>query len=133
MPRIRRTNLPPALLLHLLERIRSRGIQADQLRLLAEWLDTEPEVPAGRWFKRFPGMIACGEGDLVRTFLIPAKCQTVPKSSDPGEYGGSLSSLQGSLCAREAGGDNAMAAEERIPTESRRYHCNNSGATARSD
>lgn len=51
MPRIRRQNLPPRLLAHLLDRIRTRHISADQLGLLAEWLDSAPEVPAGRWFK----------------------------------------------------------------------------------
>ncbi len=40
-----------------------------QLGLLARWLATDPEVPEGRWFKRFPEMIACGEGALVKTFL----------------------------------------------------------------
>jgi hypothetical protein len=73
MPRIRRQNLPPRLLAHLLDRIQSRHISADQLGLLAEWLDSAPEVPAGRWFKRFPGMVVCGEGDLVRTFLLPGQ------------------------------------------------------------
>jgi len=37
---------------------------------LADWLDSEPEVPEGRWFKRFSGMTVCGEGELVKTFLI---------------------------------------------------------------
>jgi len=37
--------------------------------LFADWLDSEPEVPNERWFKRFPGMIVCGEGELVKTFL----------------------------------------------------------------
>jgi hypothetical protein len=32
-------------------------------------LDSEPEVPEGKWFKRLPGMIVCGEGELVKTFL----------------------------------------------------------------
>jgi hypothetical protein len=36
---------------------------------LADWLDTEPEVPDEKWFKRFPGMIVCGENELVKTFL----------------------------------------------------------------
>jgi len=45
MPKIRRQHLPPALLDHLLDRIRSREIAADQLGLLAEWLDSGPEVP----------------------------------------------------------------------------------------
>jgi hypothetical protein len=69
MPKIRRHNLPPALLEHLLERIRLREVSATQLGLLADWLDKEPEVPEGKWFKRFPQMIACGEGELLKTFL----------------------------------------------------------------
>jgi len=69
MPRVRRNNLPPALLEHLLDRIRTRNISADQLGLLAEWLDNAPEVPTGRWFKKFPDMIVCGEGELIKTFL----------------------------------------------------------------
>jgi len=71
MPKVRRQNLPPALLHHLLLRIQERSIAADQLGLLAEWLDRQPEVPAGRWFKRFPGMTVCGEGELIKTFLTP--------------------------------------------------------------
>jgi hypothetical protein len=39
------------------------------LELFATWLDTEPDVPAGKWFKRFPEMIVCGDGEFVRTFL----------------------------------------------------------------
>jgi hypothetical protein len=69
MPKIRRQNLPPALLNHLLDRVRSRQISADQLGALADWLDTQPEVPSGKWFKRFTGMIVCGEGELIKTFL----------------------------------------------------------------
>jgi hypothetical protein len=69
MPKIRRHNLPPALLNHLLDRIRLREISAEQLGLLADWLDAEPEVLEGEWFKRFSGMIVCGEGELVKTFL----------------------------------------------------------------
>jgi hypothetical protein len=69
MPKVRRRNIPRAVLNHLLDRIRDREISAEQLGLLAEWLDQEPEVPEGKWFKSFPGMIACGEGDLIKTFL----------------------------------------------------------------
>jgi len=57
----------------LLDRIQQRRISADQLGLLAAWLDTQPAVPEGKWFKRFPGMILCGEGELVRTFLVPGQ------------------------------------------------------------
>lgn len=73
MPKVRRQNLPPALLHHLLDRIEQRRVSAGQIGLLAAWLDTEPEVPAGKWFKRFPGLTACGEGELVKTFLVPGQ------------------------------------------------------------
>lgn len=46
-----------------------REIGAEQLGFLAQWLDSEPEVPAGPWFKRLPGLIVCGEGEWVKTFL----------------------------------------------------------------
>jgi len=57
------------LLNHLLDRITERQISANQLSQFADWLVTEPEVPAGRWFKRFAEMIVCGEGELVKTIL----------------------------------------------------------------
>ena len=69
MPKVRRADIPPPLLQHLLDRIQQRSISADQLGLLAAWLETQPEVPDGRWFRRFPGMTVCGEGELVKTFL----------------------------------------------------------------
>jgi hypothetical protein len=37
---------------------------------MVDWLDTQPEVPQGKWFKKFPGMSVCGEGELVKTFLV---------------------------------------------------------------
>jgi len=66
MPKIRRRNLPPALLNHLLDRIKRREISSDHLGALADWLDTEPEVPDSKWFKRFSGMTVCGEGEWSR-------------------------------------------------------------------
>jgi hypothetical protein len=69
MPKIRRQNVPPGLLNHLLDRITERQISTNQLKQFADWLVTEPEVAEGRWFKRFPEMIVCGEGELVKTFL----------------------------------------------------------------
>ena len=71
MPNVRR--LPPALFQHLLERIQSRKIPATNLELLAAWLDTEPDVPEGEWYKRFSGMTVCGEGELIKTFLLPGQ------------------------------------------------------------
>jgi len=76
MPHIQRSHLPPLLFAHLLDRIKSRNISADQLGLLAEWLDTKPEVPDGKWFRKFPGMTVCGEGELIKTFLQPGQVAT---------------------------------------------------------
>jgi hypothetical protein len=73
MPKIRRLNVPPGIFKHLLDRIQNRKIEASQIALLAAWLDQEPDVPAGDWYKRFPGMIVCGEGELIKTFLIPGQ------------------------------------------------------------
>jgi hypothetical protein len=73
MSRILRSHLPRPLFEHLLDRIKTRSISADQLGLLAEWLDARPEVPEGKWFKKFPGMTICGEGELIKTFLQPGQ------------------------------------------------------------
>lgn len=44
-----------------------REISLQQLYLLSKWLESEPEVPNGPWFKRFPEMSVCGEAELVKT------------------------------------------------------------------
>ncbi len=73
MPKVRRQNVPPALFRQLLDRVQARAIPAAQLELLAKWLDTEPDVPDGQWYKRFSGMTICGEGELIKTFLLPGQ------------------------------------------------------------
>jgi len=73
MATIQRRDIPRPLLEHLLLRVRERNIDADAVQTLAAWLDTNPEVPAGSWFKRLPTMTVCGEGALVKTFLTPAQ------------------------------------------------------------
>jgi len=57
----------------LLDRVQSRKIPASQLEQLARWLDTEPEVPGRAWYKRFSGMTVCGEGELIKTLLLPGQ------------------------------------------------------------
>jgi hypothetical protein len=57
----------------LLERVQGRKIPASPLELLAAWLDSEPEVSEGPWYKRFSGMTVCGEGELIKTFLLPTQ------------------------------------------------------------
>jgi len=55
MPKIRRRNVPRALVAHLEDRVRDREIPIGQLQLLSEWLTGEPEVPVGKWFKGTSG------------------------------------------------------------------------------
>ena len=69
MPEVRRRNVPRALVAHLEDRVRDREIPIGRLQLLSEWLNGEREVPVGKWFKRFAGMIACGAGEYLKTFL----------------------------------------------------------------
>ena len=73
MPKIQRRDIPRPLLEHLLLRVRERDIGKDAVQSLAAWLDTNPEVPAGSRFKRFPTMTVCGDGALIKTFLTPAQ------------------------------------------------------------
>ncbi len=76
MPQIRRHSVPPALYDHLLDRVLQRSVSAQQPRLILRWMDTQPEVPNGRWFKRFPELVVCGEGELIKTFLLPDQAPT---------------------------------------------------------
>lgn len=76
MPKILRRNLPHRLMNHLLDRVEDCSISGRDLNLLSEWLLMNPEVPHGRWFKLFPGMTVCGEGELVKTFLLPHQAAT---------------------------------------------------------
>jgi len=69
MPKIKRENLPDPLIRHLLLRAAQRSISEASLLLLRDWLNTNPEVPHGPWFKRFPDFTLCGHGELVSTFL----------------------------------------------------------------
>lgn len=49
--------------------MRQRSISHEQIISLARWLDTEPEVPEDKWFRKFSGFAVCGEGELIKTFL----------------------------------------------------------------
>ncbi len=79
MPRIRRSHLPRPLFAHLLERVKSRHVSAELLGLFADWLAAQPEVPEGKWFKKFAGFTVCGEGELIKTFLLTGQ---VPEGAE---------------------------------------------------
>ena len=73
MAKIQRGDIPRPLLQYLLLRVRERDIDEAAIQSLAAWLDTNPEVPRGSWFKRFTTMTVCGEGVLIKTFLTPGQ------------------------------------------------------------
>jgi hypothetical protein len=73
MPKVLRRNVPPQLYDHLLDRIQRRQITGKEVALLVSWLDGQPDVPQGKWFKKLSGLIVCGEGELIKTFLVPGQ------------------------------------------------------------
>jgi hypothetical protein len=70
VPRIRWTDLPPALRDHLFDRLRDRKITTEDLYQLKVWRETEPDAPEGPWFKDFGSFKICGEARYPNTFLL---------------------------------------------------------------
>jgi hypothetical protein len=66
-------NFPPALRQHLIERMRDRRITLADLNQLRFWIESDPEVPAGEWYKDFGSFRLCGEGRYPKTFLLPGQ------------------------------------------------------------
>jgi hypothetical protein len=56
---------------HLIARFREGRISAEDFTELKHWVESDPEVPSGRWFKRFNKFTLVGEGELPKTFLTP--------------------------------------------------------------
>ena len=73
MPKIKRENIPPQVLRHLVKRLRERSLTKDAVLQLETWLNTNPEVPNEDWFRRFQEFTVCGQGELVKTFLTPGQ------------------------------------------------------------
>ena len=68
MPKIRRP--PPAgILAHLIERYRNGRVSSEDFIALKHWLESDPDVPSGKWYKRFDKFTLAGEGELPKTFL----------------------------------------------------------------
>lgn len=71
MPRITRwDSLPPNVRRHLVERMHDRAISVADLNQLRLWIDSQPEVPEGDWFKDFGSFKICGKGSYPKTFLL---------------------------------------------------------------
>jgi hypothetical protein len=56
---------------HLIVRYRAGRISADDFAELKHWLESDPDVPHGMWYKRFQKFVLAGEGELAKTFLEP--------------------------------------------------------------
>jgi len=69
MPQLKRSDLPPAVFNHLLLGVQKGRITVDGVQQLQVWMDSNPTVRQGNWFKRFGDFTVCGRGHLVLTFL----------------------------------------------------------------
>jgi hypothetical protein len=74
MPKIARwDNLPEAVRDHLTTRMQDRQIGIADLNQLRQWIQSEPDVPEGEWFKDFGSFKICGRGSVPKTFLLPSQ------------------------------------------------------------
>jgi hypothetical protein len=71
MPKIQTwSRFPPAIRQHLIQRMHGRSISLDDLNQLRLWVESNPEVPDGQWYKDFGSFKLCGEGEYPKTFLL---------------------------------------------------------------
>ncbi len=74
MPRIAPWDkLPPNVRQHLIDRMRDRAISLADFNQLRLWIETQPEVPPGDWYKDFGSFKICGRGSYPKTFLLPGQ------------------------------------------------------------
>ncbi|MGA7560771.1 MAG: hypothetical protein WCF61_02640 [Terriglobales bacterium] len=71
--------IPAPIRNHLIERMRDRNIDLDDLDQLRVWLETKPNVPAGPRYKDFGSFKLCGEGKYPKTFLLTGQIATGEK------------------------------------------------------
>jgi hypothetical protein len=69
MPKLKRSDLPQAVFNHLLVGVQKGRISVDGVQQFQVWMDSNPTVGPGNWFKRFGDFTVCGRGPLVLTFL----------------------------------------------------------------
>ena len=70
MPKIKKPP-PKGVLDHLVQRFREGRISSADFLELKHWLESDPEVPNGKWFKRFNSGVLSGHGEHPSTFLAP--------------------------------------------------------------
>ena len=62
--------LPAPVRQHLIDRLHDRAISIADLNQLRLWIESQPEVPVGDWYKDFGSFKSCGNGSLPKTFLL---------------------------------------------------------------
>jgi hypothetical protein len=71
MPRIACwKDLPVGVREHLTERMNERAISLTDLNQLRIWIESNPEVPEGDWYRDFSSFKICGHGSHPKTFLL---------------------------------------------------------------
>jgi hypothetical protein len=70
MPKIKKPP-PKRILEHLIQRYHDGRIQASDLVELKKWMESNPEVKSGKWYKRFNTGTLAGKGEMPLTFLEP--------------------------------------------------------------
>jgi len=55
---------------HLIDRMHDRSIDIANLNQLRLWIESQPEVPEGDWYKDFGSFKICGNGPFPKTFLL---------------------------------------------------------------
>jgi len=54
---------------HLVQRFREGRLAVSDFDELHDWIQSDPEVPVGKWYKRFKNFTLAGKGELPSTFL----------------------------------------------------------------
>jgi hypothetical protein len=70
MPKIKKPP-PLGILDHLVKRYREGRISNADFLELKHWMESDVEVPKGKWYKRFKTGTLAGNGERVSTFLAP--------------------------------------------------------------
>jgi hypothetical protein len=63
-------DLPQNVRQHLIDRMRDCSITIADLNQLRFWIDSQPEVPEGDWYKDFGSFKLYGHGSYPKTFLL---------------------------------------------------------------
>lgn len=71
MPKLQKSNLPPTVVSHLQQRVYERRITLADLGRLRDWVNSDPDLPDGDWYKDFGSFVLAGSGPWPSTVLTP--------------------------------------------------------------